>query len=222
MHVVRLSYHAPRLNPLRLARAKEVSRLGYASATLAVGVALSSQQADALDAFVASFGDAPDAARLIPVARVECGCRAVAPVSSSRTPWPWLLALAGVLAVRRGRRAERTRGFVGRAVGLLVVGVVASTQTACTEVRVPAEPDSGAAALDVGSRDAAMPDAAPPVDTGPRERPDGGPWSEGPCRLADPDVVRVVDAPGRTQPWAAHRQLTLSPLSGGAQGYAAG
>jgi len=64
MHVVRLSYHAPRLNPLRLARAKEVSRLGYASATLAVGVALSSQQADALGAFVASFGDAPDAARL--------------------------------------------------------------------------------------------------------------------------------------------------------------
>ena len=64
MHVVRLSYHAPRLNPLRLARAKEVSRLGYASATLAVGVALSSQQADALGAFVASFVDAPDAARL--------------------------------------------------------------------------------------------------------------------------------------------------------------
>ena len=64
MHVVRLSCHAPRLNPLRLARAKEVSRLGYASATLAVGVALSSQQADALGAFVASFVDAPDAARL--------------------------------------------------------------------------------------------------------------------------------------------------------------
>ena len=64
MHVVRLSYHAPRLNPLRLARAKEVSRLGYASATLAVGVALSSQQADALGGFVASFVDAPDAARL--------------------------------------------------------------------------------------------------------------------------------------------------------------
>ena len=64
MHVVRLSYHAPRLNPLRLARSKEVSRLGYASATLAVGVALSSQQADALGAFVASFVDAPDAARL--------------------------------------------------------------------------------------------------------------------------------------------------------------
>ena len=64
MHVVRLSYHAPRLNPLRLARAKEVSRLGYASATLAVGVALSSPQADALGAFVASFVDAPDAARL--------------------------------------------------------------------------------------------------------------------------------------------------------------
>ena len=64
MHVVRLSYHAPRLNPLRLARAKEVSRLGYASATLAVGVALSSQQADSLGAFVASFVDAPDAARL--------------------------------------------------------------------------------------------------------------------------------------------------------------
>ena len=64
MHVVRLSYHAPRLNPLRLARAKEVSRLGYASATLAVGVALASQQADALGAFVASFVDAPDAARL--------------------------------------------------------------------------------------------------------------------------------------------------------------
>jgi hypothetical protein len=168
----------------------------------------------------ADAGVAPDAARLIPVARVECGCRAVAPVSSSRTPWPWLLALAGVLAVRRRRRAERTRGFVGRAVGLLVVGVVASTQTACTDIRVPAEPDSGATALDVGGRDAATPDVAPPVDTGPRERPDGGPWSEGPCRLADPDVVRVVDAPGRTQPWAAHRQLTLSPLSGGAQGYA--
>ena len=37
MHVVRLSYHAPRLPAVPLARAKEASRLVYSTATLAAG-----------------------------------------------------------------------------------------------------------------------------------------------------------------------------------------
>lgn len=62
LHVVRLSYHAPRLPPVELARAKEISRLVYASVVLAVGVAISPAQADALGAFMRSFVDAPSAA----------------------------------------------------------------------------------------------------------------------------------------------------------------
>ena len=58
LHVVRLSYHAPRLPPVELARAKEISRLVYASVVLAVGVAISPAQADALGAFMRSFVDA--------------------------------------------------------------------------------------------------------------------------------------------------------------------
>lgn len=62
MHVVRLSYHAPRLPPVALARAKEASRLVYATATLAAGLAFAPAQADALAAFAASFTSAPAAA----------------------------------------------------------------------------------------------------------------------------------------------------------------
>ena len=62
LHVVRLSYHAPRLNPIVLARAKEASRLIYSSAVLAVGVAVSSDQAGALSAFARSFSEHPEAA----------------------------------------------------------------------------------------------------------------------------------------------------------------
>lgn len=62
LHVVRLSVHAPRLAPIQLARAKEVSRLGLASGVLAVGLAVSSTQASEAAAFcraMASGGDAP-------------------------------------------------------------------------------------------------------------------------------------------------------------------
>ena len=63
LHVVRLSYHAPRLDPVFLARAKELARLGYASTVLAIGVAISAEQADALGAFFRSFTEAPAAAQ---------------------------------------------------------------------------------------------------------------------------------------------------------------
>jgi len=62
LHVVRLSYHAPRLQPVLLARSKEISRLAYALVFLVIGVAFSTQQADALGAFVDSFTSAPAAA----------------------------------------------------------------------------------------------------------------------------------------------------------------
>jgi drug/metabolite transporter (DMT)-like permease len=64
LHVVRLSYHAPRLPPVVLARAKELSRLVYATVALGVGVMLAPGQADALGAFVRSFTEAPSAAAL--------------------------------------------------------------------------------------------------------------------------------------------------------------
>lgn len=64
LHVVRLSYHAPRLDPILLARAKEVARLAFATLVLAVGVSVSASQGDALLAFAASFRDAPSDAAL--------------------------------------------------------------------------------------------------------------------------------------------------------------
>ncbi len=62
LHVVRLSVHAPRLPAIALARAKEVARLIYSSVVLGVGLIISSNQADELAAFVASFASAPAAA----------------------------------------------------------------------------------------------------------------------------------------------------------------
>ncbi|KAL1506929.1 hypothetical protein AB1Y20_007793 [Prymnesium parvum] len=62
LHVVRLGYHAPRLPAIKLARAKEVSRLFYAIGTLAVGLQVAPGQAMALDAFIASFRLSPEQA----------------------------------------------------------------------------------------------------------------------------------------------------------------
>ena len=59
LHVVRLSYHAPRLPPLALARAKELTRLGLGTLSLLVGLAAAAPQRAALAGFLASFGEAP-------------------------------------------------------------------------------------------------------------------------------------------------------------------
>ena len=44
LHVVRLGKWAPRISPIALARSKEVSRLVFASVTLALGLAISTDQ----------------------------------------------------------------------------------------------------------------------------------------------------------------------------------
>ena len=55
LHVVRLSYHAPRFQPLVLARTKEAVRLCYSATVLTGAVLLLPSQADGLQAFAASF-----------------------------------------------------------------------------------------------------------------------------------------------------------------------
>ena len=57
-HVVRLSYHAPRIPPVALARAKELTRLCLGTLMLVGGIALVAPQRQALVLFVRSFSAA--------------------------------------------------------------------------------------------------------------------------------------------------------------------
>ena len=59
LHVVRLSRLAPDLQPLKLARAKELARFVYASITLSAAVLFSPGQAAALGAFLDSARTSP-------------------------------------------------------------------------------------------------------------------------------------------------------------------
>ena len=59
LHVVRLSHHAPRIPPIALARAKELTRLCLGTLVLLVGTAFVAPQRKALVLFVRSFSGAP-------------------------------------------------------------------------------------------------------------------------------------------------------------------
>ena len=59
LHVVRLSHHAPRIPPIALARAKELTRLCLGTLVLLVGTAFVAPQRKALVLFVRSFSAAP-------------------------------------------------------------------------------------------------------------------------------------------------------------------
>jgi len=59
LHVVRLSHHAPRIPPVALARAKELTRLCLGMFTLLGGIAFVAPQRRALVLFVRSFSAAP-------------------------------------------------------------------------------------------------------------------------------------------------------------------
>jgi len=174
-------------------------------------------RADAAMSAVVDTGAAPDAGQseLERIAKVECGCRAVAPVSSDRGP-PWLVIVGLGLFLLRGRR--RLAVLLGPRAAALLLALV----TGCTEIQVGAGGDDAAVAADrVLSGDARGLDAAAAPDADSRDVgvTDLGPINQGPCRLDDEDSTRIIDSPARDYPFAIHRSITTTAL-GGVQGFA--